>query len=309
MRRFLVISTFVLALFIGSVQSQAAKRKPTGKPAVPPPTVTETETEVPALVDRPTADQYTAAKKVVEDLFESELRKANKPEQKAKLAKELLKIADETKGNNAQRHVLLTMARKLATAGRDKATAFDAVIAMANVFKPNEALLSEKSAGKPAEDRYFDEAQGYWGLAEKNRGMKQLEFQVQAAEWYAYALPKLDGVKGLLAEKNLHSCNIKSTVMQTTNARSLAGKWRFRYCPNKCTRTYVISTDGAIYFVEQKLSSKLVFRGTDILLSFGDGKLSRLNLSGNRLYEELYSPTKDFPDSPNQIGVGKRVTE
>lgn len=155
------------------------------------------------LAEPPDGEQYRNAKKIVTELFAAEMAKANKPAEKVKLAKEFLKVADKVKSQNAQSYVLYCMARSYAVEGRDQATAFDAAIGLARAFKPNEALLSGLTADLPASERYFEKAQEFWKSASKVRGPKRLELQVKAAEWYAYALPGLDGIEKLLAEKRL----------------------------------------------------------------------------------------------------------
>lgn len=81
----------------------------------------------------------------------------------------------------------------------------------------------------------------------------------------------LDGA--LAAKAAIESIEKELTSYPVT---SFAGVWALKYS-NGVTRTYIISRDGTVRFVEKNMTGRLVQNGRDILLNFGDGKLERLS--------------------------------
>lgn len=107
----------------------------------------------PAKLPRPAGDALDAADKSIHSIFDTDLARAVKPSEKATLAKSLVKIADETPeaDHNAERFVMYRLARELAVAGRDRATAFTAAVAIAKWWEAG-AIATEpgETAGASA---------------------------------------------------------------------------------------------------------------------------------------------------------------
>lgn len=154
------------------------------------------------LLPRPTGDVLEKAEKEIRSIFDTDLTTALKPSEKAKLAKELLKVARETTNHDAERFVLCVLARDLAIAGRDKATAFAASQAIAERYLPD---------GPTDGKEQFERGQATWKEAEKARGDERLKMQADAAEWYAYARPTATGINLMLVEKRLRVEEEKAT--------------------------------------------------------------------------------------------------
>jgi hypothetical protein len=167
-----IISTVLY--FVLSIAALAAAQEPT------------------PLMPRPDGD---AAEKEVRSLFAAELKAAARPEQKAKLAGELLTIAAETEKRDAALFAVLQLARDLALDGRDRTAAFAVGRAIAARFEPPTEFLTP--------DEQFAKAQELWSKAEKAPAADRLRLQAKAVELYAYALPLLDGIERVVVEKKL----------------------------------------------------------------------------------------------------------
>lgn len=101
-----------------------------------------------------------------------------------------------------------------------------------------------------------------------------------------------------------------TSVNEVTHSRSesplptqATGVWCVTYT-NGAIRTYQVSDDDAVYFVEERRSGQLQ-RGAGILLQFDDGKLERWTFSEERLRVEHWDPATKFPNEPpKEIGIG-----
>ncbi len=201
------------------------------------------------------------------------------------------------------------MARKLAIVAKDRRVAIEVVTVVAERFKPD---------GPTDPGEQIKRGDELLEAAKKESAAKRFELQVEAAEWYVRAKLTGAGLNRELADKRLaewrrpgeplpgeRSSGQRTAAMQS----QLVGKWDIQHWPNRGKRTYIITPSGAVHFIEENRNTVLVRRENDILLDFGDGKLERLNPSNDRLFIEHFSPKSDFPDRPNQIGIGRRVEE
>lgn len=142
---------------------------------------------------RPTDAQLQDAEKEVLSIYGPDIKATNLP-QKAKLAKEMLKVALDTTNLDPERFILCQWARGLAVASGDKPTAFAASIAIAERFEP------------PA-DSHFTRAQDLWRAAAKANREIKLQKQAEAIEWYVYARASAKGLEKIIIEKRLNSIN------------------------------------------------------------------------------------------------------
>ncbi|NLF09221.1 MAG: hypothetical protein GX594_14780 [Pirellulaceae bacterium] len=184
---------------------------PAGGPSATTCTAAAAEPSEPAAKQpRPAGDALAAADKSVRELFADRLERARLPADRAKLACELLEIAQAPADSiAAERYALLLLARETAVEGRDRAAAFAASRLIAEGYMP---------AAADTADEQFDAAQELWRLAERIRDAgQQLKLQAAAAELYYYALPGLDGLKKVIAEKNVAD-EVKET-RQTSKKR------------------------------------------------------------------------------------------
>jgi hypothetical protein len=84
-----------------------------------------------------------------------------------------------------------------------------------------------------------------------------------------------------------------------------AGTWTVKYHPNQAVRVYLVSADGEVSFPDGTSKAKLTVKDREILLDFSDGKIERWTLGRDgRLFVEHFNPKSNFPDTPDQIGVG-----
>lgn len=87
--------------------------------------------------------------------------------------------------------------------------------------------------------------------------------------------------------------------------RFLSGVWRVAY-RNGAIRTYVFQPDGKVQFVEVNLHCTLCTR-PEVLLSFDDGKIERLWISGDEFRVEHWNPATDYPGGEPLTGIGRRL--
>jgi hypothetical protein len=177
---------------------------------------------------RPEGELLAKADKEVRELFADKLQATRLPADRAKLAKELLAIAAEPDTSMPnERFALCVLVRDLAVAGRDKPTAF----AASNIIAEN-----YRCGGSSNADDLFGEAQELWSRSEKTRDTgDQLELQAKAAELYYLALPCLDGLKKVIAEKRLevedkNDSKVEKRITKKNNAdlKLLIGTWNVK---------------------------------------------------------------------------------
>lgn len=122
-----------LSTWLGGYEISKLELRPiisgTSPPSVPP-VVTPFAKKLPV----PDAAARTAALQEVRSVFGSEFSKAQKPEEKEKLAKELLDLANENKEKDATRFVLFEESRKLAVDAGKVLLAFDAAQSQIDAF-------------------------------------------------------------------------------------------------------------------------------------------------------------------------------
>jgi hypothetical protein len=100
-----------------------------------------------------------------------------------------------------------------------------------------------------------------------------------------------------------------TTAEKKKRFHDLLGTWQIKYYPNKAARTYVISGRGDVYFVEEDLYGKVSSTDDGVLLEFeSDGpKTERITLGADgRAFIEHFNPRTQFPNNPDQIGIGVR---
>lgn len=87
-----------------------------------------------------------------------------------------------------------------------------------------------------------------------------------------------------------------------------AGLWSVKYHPNQATRNYVVSENGEVSFSDGEVKTKPVIdKNGDILIDFKDGKLERWTVGKDgRLFVEHFNPKENYPELPDQIGIGIR---
>ncbi len=84
-----------------------------------------------------------------------------------------------------------------------------------------------------------------------------------------------------------------------------AGAWVVRYHPNGAARVYIVSADGEVAFPDGGSKAKLKLKDKEILVDFADGKLERWTVGRDgRLFVEHFNPRSNYPDTPDQIGIG-----
>jgi len=106
---------------------------------------------------RPTGQELAKAEKVVQEVFGRDMQKAQTPQQKAALAREILKAAREEQ-DPAVRFAALQAARRLAVSAQDGQLGLEIVREMVDRFQPLEEM-------PPAER--LAEADRLWQQAER----------------------------------------------------------------------------------------------------------------------------------------------
>ena len=87
-----------------------------------------------------------------------------------------------------------------------------------------------------------------------------------------------------------------------------AGVWTVKYHPNQAIRSYVVSETGEVSFPDCDAKTKpTVEKNGEILIDFKDGKLERWTIGKDgRLFIEHFNPKENYPEAPDQIGIGVR---
>ena len=86
---------------------------------------------------RPPRDAVAKAEEKIRDVYNGDLAKANRPNEKAALAKALMTAAGGVGQDDASRLVLLTMAKDLAVDANEASLAMKALTALVNRFQPD----------------------------------------------------------------------------------------------------------------------------------------------------------------------------
>ena len=143
---------------------------------------------------RPSQDAIAKAEEKAREVYKGDLTKANKPSEKAALARELMTAADGAGQDDASRLALLTMTRDLAVDAEDSRLAMAAVAAMVSRFQPD---------GPTDPKEQIERGNTTWKEADAALADKRLRLQVQAAEWYLRAQPAATGFDKITIEKRL----------------------------------------------------------------------------------------------------------
>src|SRR5207244_3245077 len=127
----------------------------------------------------------------------------------------------------------------------------------------------------------------------------------RAYTWYQRAEPRLTGLSKTRADRAMD--RLEKELGLPVPFKAYAGKWAVTY-GNRSTREYLIDADGNVTQPdEDDRRAKLRWRGADLLLDFGDGKLERLKLTGGRLRVEHFNPAGTYPRGrPDTVGTGVR---
>jgi hypothetical protein len=153
---------------------------------VPPPFIPS------GLADRPIGADRVKAENDVRSLFFTAIEAAKLPAQKAKVATDVLKVAQQRTNNDAERFELLLLAKNLAVEGHDKKTAWEASIAIAKGYKPK--LAEGSNDGKVK----FQKAQNLWRAAQDGKSWRErLKLEADAIEWYARAKTDTSSTSGI----------------------------------------------------------------------------------------------------------------
>ena len=190
------------------------------------------------LLPRPDAAAVKASKAEVRDIFKADYADADLPSEKAKLAREFLRIAADT-SKESDRFALLVLARDLAIDGRDRETATAASVAIAERYEPD---------GPTDGKEQFEKAQGLWSESLKAGSIDKRQLQAIAAEWYAYARPTATGIDKLLIEKRLAAG--KATAKETdkdADLKLLVGTWDVRNDKEHWRNAWTFTADGLFY--------------------------------------------------------------
>ena len=86
------------------------------------------------------------------------------------------------------------------------------------------------------------------------------------------------------------------------------GTWTVLYSPSGNTRKYVISEDGRVELVGEKLIGKITKNGDDFLLDLNDGKLERLAVKEVLFVEHYYDKARyAMGERPEQTATGDKA--
>lgn len=189
---------------------------------------------------KPDAKSLDKAKKEIQDIYATDIKKAKKPNEKIALAKEFIKVASETKENedSTSRFALLAMATDLAIEVRDRNQVMECVRLIAESFQPGE--------GEPTEGKaQLTRAQALWKEAdvEKAESEKQLRLQADAIEWFIRAKPTAIGINKALIEKRLDDfCGNSGDI------NVLIGSWDV-HIGTTWHSTFKFQTDGTVIHI------------------------------------------------------------
>ena len=286
----------------------------------------------------PSDAELTGPRNDLNEVFGDQIKASRTTSAKSKLASELLNLASSTE-DPFDKYALIDQAKKLATEARDLTLTFQIIDLTANAFQVDEKQLRQEAltnltGGSAKEIAAIKQLEELDVLAKKDptkiddvaddcykltRTLRDPLRQLAAErtiQYYEAALPQSSKLKKLKAEERIKELGGKTKPVENkptpqsqkeSSAEYLPGKWRIQHWPNRGWRTYEISLNGAVYFVEEKRQGMLIQRNGDLLLDFNDGKIERFNLSNHRLFVEHFNPKNNFPYTPDQIGIGFKV--
>lgn len=136
----------------------------------------------------PPVDRLSAAQRLFDEVFAAKLSAARTPQEKVKLARDILDTASSER-DDAARYVAWRQARALAVEARDGALGLQTARLLAGQF--------ESDAGPAADAERLARADRLWAEAERAEGKPRLERQLEAVGEYWRAAPQ----SGLVARK------------------------------------------------------------------------------------------------------------
>jgi hypothetical protein len=117
-------------------------------------------------------------------------------------------------------------------------------------------------------------------------------------------LARKKDVAGALAVKAAMN-TFKSKPLSSQLTSTLEGTWMVKYS-NGVVRTYIITEDGVVKFVEGEMTGKLVWNQGAWQIEFSDGKLERISMK-RMLDIEHYTSRIEFDlDKPSFSAIGTR---
>lgn len=154
---------------------------------------------------RPIPIAVVKSRELMIEAYGNSIDRAKRPSDKAKLAAELLVSASRITDDEPGRYILLVTARDLAIDAKARRVAVDAMLAIAERYRPGE--------GEPIDAKdQFEKAQQLWKEAEAigksnsgigDREKERLRLQIQAAELYATARCNLTGIAAQLCSRRI----------------------------------------------------------------------------------------------------------
>jgi hypothetical protein len=120
----------------------------------------------------------------------------------------------------------------------------------------------------------------------------------------------LDGALAVKGELEAFSGGEKTSVEKppAKTPAVLKGTWTVLYSPSGNTRKYVISEDGKVELVGEKLTGKITKNGDDFLLDLNDGKLERLAVKEVLFIEHYYDKARyTMGERPEQTATGDKA--
>lgn len=125
----------------------------------------------------PDAQAQSSAEALIQEVYGEQLESARGPEEKAKLGREILQVANE-EPDPANKYVGIVLARRLATEALDGGLALEAVQAQVAAFEGELDGDTERSLRR---------AEMLWDVAESKRGEEQLQRRLEAVEYWLRA--------------------------------------------------------------------------------------------------------------------------
>jgi hypothetical protein len=154
------------------------------------------------------------ARAAFRELYAEDFAKAKKPAEQVALAKQWMATVDKVADDRAAQYVLLSAARRLATAARDRKTATEAVTAMLDRFE------ADKTLGVEERIQHGDEC---LEAAKKELVAKKFELQIEAVEYYLVAKQHANGLQKELASRRLSSTMAKLGGNDIRTETSISG--------------------------------------------------------------------------------------
>lgn len=172
-----------------------------------------------ARVPRPSDEAVAKAKSVATELYSDQITKARNLVEKTALARELVRVARETKDDPAAQYALFYVARNTAAVAKDWPLTMEAIAAIVERFQPA-ASLSADDQIKRGDD--------LCARAKNKTGRQRLAFQLWAAEYYMYAQRDGAGLYRQLAEKRLTELveSFEKKQNDNTDMKILIGTWK-----------------------------------------------------------------------------------